>query len=68
MKRLTIFLSVSFVLLLFARILFEYYVDKVPTFSVLLTPLTWLCVVSGILAVVFGALIVIKAFRRNRDD
>lgn len=68
MKRLTIFLATAFVLLLFLRILFEYYVDRVPTFSVLLTPLTWLCVVSGVLAVVLGVLIIIKAFGKNRDD
>ncbi len=68
MKGLTIFFSLAFTVSMLARILFGYYVYKVPVFGSLLTLLTWLSVAFGILMVLFVVLIVIKAFRRNRDD
>ena len=68
LKKLVVFFSVTFVVFLFMRILFEYYIPEVPTFEVLLTPLTWLCVVFAILAALFVVLIVIKAFKRKKDD
>lgn len=65
MKKLIITFSVFFVFLLFARLLFGYYVDVVPVFEVLLTPLTWLCVGFGVLAAFFGVLLIIKEFKRK---
>ncbi len=68
LKKLVVFFSVAFVVFLFTRILFEYYVSEIPTFEVLLVPLVWLCVVFGLLAVLFVVLIVIKAFKKKKDD
>ena len=68
LKKLVVFFSVAFVVFLFTRILFEYYVSEIPTFEVLLVPLVCLCVVFGLLAVLFVVLIVIKAFKKKKDD
>lgn len=68
LKKLVVFFCIAFVVFLFMRILFEYYVPEVPAFEVLLTPLTWLCTVSGILTALFVVLIVIKAFKKKKDD
>jgi len=68
MKGLTIFFSLAFTVSMLARILFGYYVYKVPVFGSLLTLLTWLSVAFGILMVLFVVLIVIKAFKRNKED
>lgn len=65
MKKLIITFSVFFVVCLFARLLFGYYVDTVPAFSVLLTPLTWLCVGFAALAVLFSVLLIIKEFKKK---
>lgn len=62
MKKLIITFSVFFVVCLFARLLFEYYVEPVPAFGVLLTPLTWLTVGFGGAAVVLVVLLIIKEF------
>ncbi|MDE6104103.1 MAG: hypothetical protein K2G38_00235 [Clostridia bacterium] len=51
-----IFFIISFVVMLAARILFGAFVDKVNVFLRLLTPLTWLTVIFGILAAVFIAI------------
>ena len=50
---MTIFFIISFVVSLLARILFGAFVDSVPVFAKLLTPLTWLTVIFAILAAVF---------------
>ncbi len=60
MKKLIITFAVFAVVFLFARLLFGYYVDVVPVFRVLLTPLTWLTVGFGIAA---GALIVVQIIK-----
>lgn len=65
MKKLIITFSVFFVVCLFARLLFGYYVDTVPAFGVLLTSLTWLCVVFGVLALALGILLIIKEFKKK---
>lgn len=65
MKKLIIIFSIICVLCLFARLIFEYYVYAVPVFGVLLTPLTWLTVIYGALALGFGVLLIIKEFRRK---
>ncbi len=68
LKKLVVFFSIACVVFLFMRILFEYYVPEVPTFEVLLTPLVWLCVVFGLLAALFVVLIIIKVFKKKKDD
>ena len=65
MKKLIITFAVFAVVFLFARLLFGYYVDVVPVFEVLLTSLTWLCVGFGMLAALFGVLLIIKEFKRK---
>lgn len=65
MKKLIITFSVFFVMCLLARLVFEFYVDTVPVFAVLLTPLTWFSVGFGALALGFGVLLIIKEFRRK---
>lgn len=65
MKKLIITFSVFFVFLLFARLLFGYYVDTVPVFEVLLTPLMWLCVGFGSAALVFTVLLIINEFKHK---
>ncbi len=62
MKKLIITFSVFFVVFLFARLLFGYYVETVPAFGVLLTSLTWLTVGFGGAAVVLVVLLIIKEF------
>ncbi len=62
MKKLIITFSVFFVMCLFARLLFGYYVDVVDVFRVLLAPLTWLAVGFGGAAVVLVVLLIIKEF------
>lgn len=61
--KLIVFFTVFFFAFLFARLIFGYYVDTVPVFEVLLTPLTWLCVICGVLAGVFILIKVIKEFK-----
>lgn len=65
MKKLIITFSVFFVACLLARLIFEFYVDTVPVFEKLLTPLTWLTVGFGGAAVVLTVLLIIKEFRRK---
>lgn len=67
MKKLIIPFSILFVISLFARLLFGYYVYKVPTFAVLLTALTWISVAFGAAALVLTVLQIIKEFRDNED-
>lgn len=50
---MTIFFIIGFIISLIARILFNAFVDNVPVFAKLLTPLTWLTVIFAILAAVF---------------
>lgn len=68
MRKLIIWFTVFFVLALLARILFEYYIETVPAFGTLLTPLTWLCVGFGVLDGLFIALVIIKAFKKHKGD
>lgn len=65
MKKLIITFSVFFVVCLFARLVFGYYIDTVPVFGVMLTPLTWLSVGFGVLALFFGVLLIIKEFKKK---
>ena len=66
--KLIIFFSIAFVVCVLLRILFGFYVDRVPVFGSLLTFLTWISVAFGVLMVLFIVLIVVKAFQKNRDD
>lgn len=65
MKKLIITFSIIFIICLCARLVFEYYVEAVPVFEKLLTPLTWLTVAYGALALLFGVLLIIKEFRKK---
>ena len=65
MKKLIITFSIFFVMCLFARLIFNYYVDTVPVFGVLLTPLMWLTVAFGALAIVLTVILIIKEFKRK---
>lgn len=65
MKKLIVTFSVLFIVLLFMRIIFGYYVESVPVFSVLLAPLVWLTVVAGVLDLVFVGITVYKEFKRK---
>ena len=65
MKKLIITFSLIFVICLLARLVFGYYVNAVPVFGVLLTPLTWLSVGFGGLALFFGVLLIIKEFLKK---
>lgn len=65
MKKLIITFSVFFVMCLFARLVFEFYVDTVPVFAVLLTPLIWLTVGFGVLAFVLTVILIIKEIKRK---
>lgn len=65
MKKLIITFSIFFVMCLFARLIFEYYVNAVPVFGVLLTPLNWLTVAFGGAAVVLAVLLIIKEFKKK---
>lgn len=65
MKKLIITFLLIFVVCLLARIVFNYYVDTVPVFGVLLTPLMWLTVGFGVLAIVLTVILIIKEFRRK---
>lgn len=63
--------SILFIVFLFCRLLFGYYIEAVPAFEVLLTPLTWLTVVFGLFLLLFVVLKVIKAIkdiRSHKDD
>ena len=46
-------LIILFIIALFARIMFGVFVDSVSFFSVLLTPMTWVCVGLGVLMIAF---------------
>ena len=65
MKKLIISFSVFAVVCLFARLLFGYYVYKVPAFSVLLNALTVLTVIFGVAAVVLIVVQIIKEFKKK---
>ena len=65
MKKLIITFSIIFIICLFARLIFEFYVPAVPVFAVLLTPLTWLTVAFGVLAVVLTVILIIKEIKRK---
>ncbi len=65
MKKLIITFSIFFVMCLFSRLIFNYYVDTVPVFGVLLTPLMWLTVAFGALAIVLTVILIIKEFKRK---
>lgn len=65
MKKLIITFSVFFVICLFARLLFGFYVDRVEVFSVLLTPLLWLTVGFGVAALALIIFLIIKEFKKN---
>lgn len=65
MNKLIITFSVFFVVCLFAWLVFKFYVDSVPVFGVLLTPLMWLTVAFGVLAFVLTVILIIKEFKRK---
>ena len=68
MKKLIVTFSMLFIVLLIVRFVFEYYVPAVPVFGVLLTPLTWLIVAVGVLAVVFIVLTIYKELKGKPKD
>ena len=68
MKKLIVTFAILCIVLIITRVLFAYYVDTVPVFSALLTPLLWLSVVAGVLAGVFVVIVIyseIKAVKRK---
>ena len=65
MKNLIITFSIIFILSLFSRLVFGFYVEAVPVFGVLLTPLMWLTVGFGVLAIVLTVILIIKEFKRR---
>lgn len=68
MMKLIITFAILFIVTLFMRVIFAFYVAAVPVFAVLLTPLTWICVVCGVLAALFTIIVVIKEVRKHRGD
>lgn len=63
MKKLIVIFWLLVIVLVLARILFEYYVSVVPVFAVLLAPLVWLSVGSGVLALLFTVIAVYKELK-----
>ena len=51
MKKLIVAFSILFVIFIITRVVFEFYIYAVPVFAVLLTPLTWFSVITGVLTV-----------------
>ncbi len=68
MIKLIIFFAITFVVTLFGRVIFAFYVEAVPVFAVLLAPLTWICVIAAVLTVLFTIIVVIREVRKHRND
>ncbi len=68
MKKLIIFFTILCVVTLFMRVIFEFYIEAVPVFAVLLAPLTWICVVAGVVAALFAIIVVIREMRKHRNE
>lgn len=64
---MTVFLIFLFIGLLIFRIAAGFYIEKVPFFAALTTPLTWLCVGAGVLMVIFIAIKIYKELRHKND-
>ncbi len=62
---MTVFFIIAFIISLFARVLLGAFSDKVSVFPKLLTPLTWVTVVLGILAAVFVGIKIYKEIKRK---
>lgn len=63
MKKLIVTFSILFVIFIVARVEFEFFVDAVPAFAPLLTPLVWLIVAAGLLVLVFSGIAVYKEIK-----
>lgn len=64
---MTVFLILLFIGLLIFRIAAGFFVEQVPFFAALITPLTWLCVASGIAAAIFVGIKVWKEIQSILD-
>lgn len=64
---MTIFFVIAFIVLLLARIIFEYFAAAVPVFGELLTALTWLTVAAGIFAAVFIGVKIYKEIKGKKE-
>lgn len=62
---MTVFFIIAFIISLLARILFGAFIDSVPVFEKLLTPVTWLTVIFAILAAVFIGIKIYKEFKKK---
>lgn len=58
-----IFFTILFILMIAGRILVGYFATRAPFLGVLTTLLTWLSIVTGILAGVFILIRIIREFR-----
>ena len=63
MKKLIVTFSILFVIFIVARVEFEFFVDAVPVFAVLLAPLVWLSVGLGALTLLFTVIVVYKELK-----
>lgn len=68
MKKLIIFFTLLCIVTLFMDVIFGFYVDTVPVFAVLLAPLTWICVIAGVVAALLAILTIIKYFKHKKGD
>jgi len=62
---MTVFFIIAFIISLFARVLLGAFSDKVSVFPKLLTPLTWVTVVLGILAAAFIGIEIYNKFKKK---
>lgn len=67
MKKLIVMFFILFIVLLLARVVFAFYVDTVPVFAALLTPLICLSAIAVALMLVFTGLLIYKEFKHKGD-
>lgn len=64
---MTLLFIILFVAFLGGRVAAGFFADKIPFLAALITPLTWLCVGSGIIMGIFIAISIYKEIRRKVD-
>ncbi len=62
---MTVFFIIAFIVMLFTRLLFGAFVDKVAVFAKLLAPLTWVTVGFGIFSAVFIGIEIYNKIKRK---
>ncbi len=65
MKKLIVIFALLFIVLIIAEVVFAFYVDAVPVFGALLTPLLWLSGGAGTLTLLFTFITVYKELKHN---